>query len=102
MQELPGSRAARFQDVALALAPRTFAFEHLQKLHGFPMVNVPAMVFDRELRILREGATDTMIPGVEIPRTVFSHDSRSSRRSSHVDSWRWNPDNCVLNPCSGI
>eukprot|EP00959_Pyramimonas_sp_CCMP1952_P460097 9479304-Pyramimonas_sp.AAC.1 len=33
-QELHGSRVAGFQNLVLALAPRTFAFRNSQELHG--------------------------------------------------------------------
>eukprot|EP00959_Pyramimonas_sp_CCMP1952_P303000 6339924-Pyramimonas_sp.AAC.1 len=42
------------------------------------------------------GATVTLVRGVEIPRLVFWHDPRSSRRKSQVDPWRWNPENNVF------
>eukprot|EP00959_Pyramimonas_sp_CCMP1952_P452520 9466723-Pyramimonas_sp.AAC.1 len=33
-QELHGLRASRFQNAALALAPRTFVLKNVQELHG--------------------------------------------------------------------
>eukprot|EP00959_Pyramimonas_sp_CCMP1952_P149655 3131077-Pyramimonas_sp.AAC.1 len=37
-----------------------------------------------------------LIGCVEVPRKAFWHDSRSSRRSSQADPWRWHPENKVL------
>eukprot|EP00959_Pyramimonas_sp_CCMP1952_P449857 9419295-Pyramimonas_sp.AAC.1 len=37
-----------------------------------------------------------MIRGVEVPRMVFWHDSRSSRRNNQVDAWSWSLENGVL------
>eukprot|EP00959_Pyramimonas_sp_CCMP1952_P431087 9028455-Pyramimonas_sp.AAC.1 len=37
-----------------------------------------------------------LIRGAEIPRIAFWHGSGSSRRSSEVDPWLWNPKNNVL------
>eukprot|EP00959_Pyramimonas_sp_CCMP1952_P119997 2508960-Pyramimonas_sp.AAC.1 len=42
-----------------------------------------------------EGATVTLIRGVEVPGMAFRHDSGSSRRNSQVDPWRGNPKNNV-------
>eukprot|EP00959_Pyramimonas_sp_CCMP1952_P321238 6722388-Pyramimonas_sp.AAC.1 len=42
-----------------------------------------------------EGATVTLVRGVEIPGTAFWHDSGSSTRSSQVDPWRWSPETHV-------
>eukprot|EP00959_Pyramimonas_sp_CCMP1952_P448904 9399832-Pyramimonas_sp.AAC.1 len=42
------------------------------------------------------GATGTLIRGVEVLGTAFWHDSGSSRRNSHVDPWRWSLENHVL------
>eukprot|EP00959_Pyramimonas_sp_CCMP1952_P356214 7460050-Pyramimonas_sp.AAC.1 len=36
-----------------------------------------------------QGATITLVRGVEISAIVFWHDSGSPGRNSHVDSWRW-------------
>eukprot|EP00959_Pyramimonas_sp_CCMP1952_P350451 7342272-Pyramimonas_sp.AAC.1 len=37
-----------------------------------------------------------LVRGVEDLKTAFWHDSGSSRRSSPVDPWRWNPEKDVL------
>eukprot|EP00959_Pyramimonas_sp_CCMP1952_P129156 2700832-Pyramimonas_sp.AAC.1 len=37
-----------------------------------------------------------LIRGVEIPEMALWYDSGSSRRSSQVDTWRWNPRSNVL------
>eukprot|EP00959_Pyramimonas_sp_CCMP1952_P287263 6007472-Pyramimonas_sp.AAC.1 len=43
----------------------------------------------------------TLMRGVEVQGVAFWHDSGSSRRSSHVDPWRWSPENNVL-ACFGV
>eukprot|EP00959_Pyramimonas_sp_CCMP1952_P319343 6682355-Pyramimonas_sp.AAC.1 len=41
-QELHGLRAGRFQNVAVAFAPRTFLLQHCKSLR-VPMIDVPEM-----------------------------------------------------------
>eukprot|EP00959_Pyramimonas_sp_CCMP1952_P359905 7535763-Pyramimonas_sp.AAC.1 len=43
-----------------------------------------------------QGASVTLIRGVEVPGMAFRHDSGSSRRNSKITSWRWSSENCAL------
>eukprot|EP00959_Pyramimonas_sp_CCMP1952_P343715 7199761-Pyramimonas_sp.AAC.1 len=58
------------------------------------MANIPEMCFGMIRQC--QGATITLIRGVEVPGIVFWHGSGSSGRNNQVDSWRWKPENDVL------
>eukprot|EP00959_Pyramimonas_sp_CCMP1952_P353622 7408826-Pyramimonas_sp.AAC.1 len=58
------------------------------------MISVPEIVTGQILDYA--GVTVTLIRGVEMPGMAFWRDSGSTKRSSQVDSWRWNPENNVF------
>eukprot|EP00959_Pyramimonas_sp_CCMP1952_P251969 5264797-Pyramimonas_sp.AAC.1 len=94
-----GVRAARFQELALASAPRASIFTTLQELHG-----LRAAAFQRaahpqsRIRTIQDcqGAPITLIRCVEIPGMAIWRDSGSSKRDNQTDPWRWDPGTCVL------
>eukprot|EP00959_Pyramimonas_sp_CCMP1952_P171435 3582085-Pyramimonas_sp.AAC.1 len=72
MQELHALRAAPFQNVALALAPRTFVEICKSCTESDGQQWRSGTVLDRE------GAALRLIRGVEIPKAIFWHASGSS------------------------
>eukprot|EP00959_Pyramimonas_sp_CCMP1952_P249873 5223708-Pyramimonas_sp.AAC.1 len=91
MQELHGLRAVPFQKVVLASAPRAFVYTCCKSSYWFPWSTPQERCFGRIQDYA--GATFVLLRCVEIPQMAFWHDSRSSRRSGQVDTWRENPGN---------
>eukprot|EP00959_Pyramimonas_sp_CCMP1952_P386462 8099242-Pyramimonas_sp.AAC.2 len=73
MQELDGLRAVPFHHVSLALPPRTLVFKHVPGFHVFSRLTHQNM----HVGIIQDcqGATVTLIRGVEIAGIVFWHSS---------------------------
>eukprot|EP00959_Pyramimonas_sp_CCMP1952_P456691 9473592-Pyramimonas_sp.AAC.1 len=110
LQWLHGLRALRFTIEALASAPRTFVpgICKISRIDGgsFSKRGSPpsaAHILGKQFQRIawltfqkwcsgaildRQGATTTLVRGVEVPRRVLWHDSGSSRRNSQVDSSR--------------
>eukprot|EP00959_Pyramimonas_sp_CCMP1952_P113418 2370258-Pyramimonas_sp.AAC.1 len=75
MQELHGLRACGFQNVALAIAPRTsrpsaaHSFKMVQEFHGFPRSTYQTRSLGRTQDYA--GATLMLFRGVEVRKTAF-------------------------------
>eukprot|EP00959_Pyramimonas_sp_CCMP1952_P030952 649158-Pyramimonas_sp.AAC.1 len=66
----------------------------MQEFHGVPWLTYQKWCCGKNP--YNGGATATLIRGAEFPGMPFGHDSRSPRRNSQVDPWRWSPENNVV------
>eukprot|EP00959_Pyramimonas_sp_CCMP1952_P466443 9489954-Pyramimonas_sp.AAC.1 len=85
MWKLHQFKAVHFQTVVLALVPRTLVLNICKSFAGIPWSTCQKLCSGMTQGC--QGPAVALIRGVDVPGTVFWHDTGSPRRNSPVDSW---------------